>query len=247
MLKKKDGILELPSDSDLTFDADDVESEVFRFDDVLCCRISADAFDSFCNAGYVAWGVREAYSFLDERDYNLIAKGLELINWSDSVQYCARCGDKLHRATEISKKCEKCGSEYFPTLTPAIVVLVTRADGQALLVHAKNFVRPDMYALVAGFVETGETLEECVAREVMEETNLEIKNIKYFGSQSWPFPGQLMIGFTAEYTSGELKFADGELSKGGWFSRENTPELPTLPSLSRRIIDSWITEKVGKL
>ncbi len=156
--------------------------------------------------------------------------------------FCGRDGSRLERAGVISKRCPECGSEYFPRLNPAIVVLVKRGD-EALLVHARNF-RGDMMALVAGFVETGETLEECVVREIKEETTLDVRNVRYIGSQSWPFPHQLMIGFTADYAGGEIDFADGELSDGRFFSRDRVPELPTMPSLSRRIIDLWIEGKI---
>ena len=122
------------------------------------------------------------------------------------------------------------------------MVLVTKGE-EALLVHAANFKRP-FHALVAGFVEAGETLEECVAREVREETTLEIEDIRYFGSQSWPFPHQLMLGFTARWREGEVRFADGELTSGGFFRRDALPDLPTPPSLSRAIIDAWIEGKL---
>lgn len=189
--------------------------------------------------GCVEMGLRESYGALPEEEYAAAAKGAELVNWSEETKFCPYCGARLHRETEISKKCPECGREYFPQLSPAIVVLVKRGE-EALLVHAKNFRRPKMMALVAGFVETGETLEQCVEREIKEETDLDVTDIRYVGSQSWPFPHQLMLGFTANYAGGELKFADGELSAGGFFTRDNVPELPTLPSLSRQIIDSWL-------
>ena len=138
--------------------------------------------------------------------------------------------------------CPSCGREYFPQLSPAVVVLVTKGE-EALLVHAANFKRP-FHALVAGFVETGETLEECVAREVREETTLEIEDIRYFGSQSWPFPHQLMLGFTARWREGEVRFADGELTSGGFFRRDALPELPPPASLGGAIIDAWIEGKL---
>ncbi len=194
-------------------------------------------------------GLREAWTLLPEADYAAAAKGAELLNWSDETRFCSTCGTKLQRATEISKKCPKCGREIFPSLWPAIVVLVIKssADGdaekeEALLVHARTLSRPTVLTLVAGFVETGESLEECVKREVKEETDLDIEDIQYVGSQSWPFPHQLMLGFRARYKGGEMKFADGELTAGGFFRRDNLPDLPTLPSLSRRIIDSWAEE-----
>lgn len=130
----------------------------------------------------------------------------------------------------------------FPQTKPCHSSACEEGD-DALLVHARSLIRPVM-ALVAGFVETGESLEECVAREVMEETSLEIGNIRYYGSQALPYPYQLMIGFTAEYKSGELSFADGELTEGGFFSRENPPSIPTMPSLSRKIIDAWLNGEI---
>lgn len=208
----------------------------------------------FTFAGYKAFnaafekgeGIREAWQLLGEKDYAAVAKGAELLNWNNETRYCSCCGAKLRRHSEISKLCPSCAREVFPSLWPAIVVLVLkdsatgdRCDEEALLVHARTLSRPTVLTLVAGFVETGESLEECVAREVREETSLEVDDIRYVGSQSWPFPHQLMFGFTARYKSGELRFADGELTAGGFFRRDSLPDLPTLPSLSRRIIDAW--------
>ena len=142
-------------------------------------------------------GLRESWGLLPEADYRAAAKGAELLNWSSSTRFCSVCGAPMVRATEISKRCSNpdCGREVFPSLWPAIVVLVIKEspDGdhtkdEALLVHARNLKRPNVQTLVAGFVETGESLEECVAREVKEETSLEITDIRYEGSQSWPFP-----------------------------------------------------------
>lgn len=188
-------------------------------------------------------GLREAWNYLPPDEYRREVRRAELEHFRNTHRYCGICGRPTEPATEISVKCPGCGREYFPVLSPAVLVLV-RDGERALLVHAKSFARPEMFALVAGFVETGETLEECVAREVAEETTLKISNIRYFGSQSWPFPSQLMVAFTADYDSGELRFADGELSSGSWFTRESLPPLPTLPSLSRTLIDAWIAGKV---
>lgn len=162
-------------------------------------------------------------------------------------RFCGFCGAPTERFQRIGVRCKGCGKEIFPGLSPAIVVLVTRGSGsdeEALLVHAANFKRP-MYALVAGFVEPGETLEQCVEREVKEETTLEIRDVRYIGSQSWPFPSQLMTGFRARYARGEISFADGELTSGGWYRRDSLPELPLPGSLSRAIIDAWVEEGTG--
>ena len=121
-----------------------------------------------------------------------------------------------------------------------MIVLIKKGD-EVLLVHAKNF-KTDFYGLVAGFVETGETLEEAVHREVLEETGLTIHHLKYFSSQPWPFPSGLMVGFTADYASGELSLQTTELSKGGWFTKDNLPQIPEKLSIARKLIDYWLNE-----
>ena len=126
-------------------------------------------------------------------------------------------------------------------LATAVIVLVSRGD-EVLLVHAKNF-RGDFYGLVAGFVETGETLEEAVQREVMEETGLHIKNIRYYGSQPWPYPCGLMVGFLAEYDGGAIHLQRSELSRGAWFNRHHLPQIPEKLSIARQIIDYWLATK----
>lgn len=185
--------------------------------------------------------LRASWRRLPEDVYLAAAKGAELLHWDRTTKYCPRCGGPLRRNSEISKYCDGCDNELFPSPAPAILVLVRRGE-EALLVHARNFRRP-FFGLVAGFVETGESLEECVAREVKEETSLDIRDIRYFGSQGWPFPMNLMVGFTAEYAGGELRFADEELSEGGFFSRDNLPELASPPSLAREMIDAWIQNR----
>ena len=140
--------------------------------------------------------------------------------------------------TDISKRCINCGKEVWPSLATAIIVLIQRND-EVLLVHARNF-KGNFYGLVAGFVETGETLEEAVHREVLEETGITIENLHYFGSQPWPYPSGLMIGFTADYVSGNIHLQKEELSKGAWFTKDNLPNIPEKLSIARRMLDDWI-------
>lgn len=192
--------------------------------------------------GYVTMGLRETWNVLPHALYNTAGKGAELLYWDSNTRYCGVCGAPMKRNTIISKQCTHCGKEVWPQVSPAIIVRIRRGD-DILLVHAKNFRRSEMYGLVAGFVETGETLEQCVKREVMEEVGLAIKNIRYFGSQPWPYPCGIMIGFTADYEAGELHLQEEELSKAGWFNRKNLPPIPDKMSIARRLIDNYIEER----
>ena len=128
-------------------------------------------------------------------------------------------------------------------MATAIIVLVKRGEDEVLLVHARNF-RGNFHGLVAGFLEAGETLEQCVEREVMEETGLRIDHIRYYASQPWPYPSGLMVGFTADYVSGSIKLQDEELSTGAFYHRDHLPEIPRKLSIARRLIDAWIEGKV---
>ena len=147
----------------------------------------------------------------------------------------------LRVGADFRLKCTGCGHEVWPLLATAIIVLIHKGD-QVLLVHARNFKR-DFYGCVAGFVETGETLEEAVRREVKEETGIAIKNIRYFSSQPWPFPCGLMIGFNADYDAGEIKLQEEELEFGNWFGKDNLPNLPEKLSIARQLIDHWLDEQ----
>lgn len=186
-------------------------------------------------------GLRQTFDILSPEMYRLAGKCAELVYWDKNSKFCGCCGAPMKWHTEISKHCTECGKELWPQLATAIIVRVTRKlrdEEEVLLVHAHSF-RTGYFGLVAGFVETGETLEDCVRREVWEETHLRIKNIRYFASQPWPYPAGLMVGFTAEYESGELKLQREELSNGGWFRKDNLPEIPNRSSLARWLIDDW--------
>jgi len=183
-------------------------------------------------------GLRQTFGLLSPRMYQLAGKCAELVYWDQNSKFCGCCGAPMKWHTEISKHCTECGKEVWPQLATAIIVRVTRGP-EILMVHAHNF-RGHFYGLVAGFVETGETLEECVRREVWEETHIKIQNIRYFASQPWPYPAGLMVGFTAEYLEGELHLQREELGGGGWFHRDNLPEMPNRSSLARWLIDDWL-------
>lgn len=190
--------------------------------------------------GWITTGLRASYDLLPPDIYDAAGKAYQILYWDSHSRYCPVCGTPTVRRTPIMKKCPQCGNELYPQVSPAVIVLITRGDDEILLVHARNF-RGTFYGLVAGFVEAGETLEQCVHREVMEETGLTIKNLRYAGNQPWPYPSVMMIGFTAEYASGQIKLQDEELSAGAFYRRDNLPEIPRRPSIARRLIDAWLT------
>jgi NAD+ diphosphatase len=188
--------------------------------------------------------LRQSYYRLPEADYLKAGKCQELLYWDQNTKFCGVCGGTMRFDTDISKKCEHCGKEIWPQLATAVIVLIRRHDAatgkeKVLLVHANSF-RDDHYGLVAGFVETGETLEQAVYREVMEETGLHITNLRYFGSQPWPYPCGLMVGFTADYDSGSIHLQTSELSKGAWFDRDHLPHIPEKLSIARQLLDAWL-------
>lgn len=187
---------------------------------------------------YEMCGLRQSFYKLPHELYLMAGKCHELLYWDSTTKFCGVCGAPMKMHTNISKRCTECGKEVWPQLATAIIVLIHRGD-EVLLVHARNF-RGNFFGLVAGFVETGETLEEAVHREVMEETGLTVTNLRYFGSQPWPFPCGLMVGFNADYVSGDIHLQRSELACGGWFRRDNLPQIPEKLSIARKIIDDWL-------
>ncbi|HJV66153.1 MAG TPA: NAD(+) diphosphatase [Geomonas sp.] len=159
--------------------------------------------------------------------------------WERMSANCSRCGGSLERiAYTWGKKCLGCGHEHYPHIHPCIIVLIKRGD-QFLLVRKPEWA-PGRYSLVAGFVDFGESLEECVEREVQEETGVKITNVRYVGSQNWPFPSQLMAGFVADYVSGDIEVDVSELADAQWFSQDRMPDsLPPTRSIARWIIDRY--------
>lgn len=182
--------------------------------------------------------LRTSYDLLPLSHYLMAGKARELIHFDDTVRFCSVCGAPMRWHTDISKQCTACEREVWPSIATAIIVRITR-DDEVLLVRARNF-RGNYYGLVAGFLETGETLEECVRREVKEETNFDITNIRYFANQPWPYPSGQMIGFTADYAGGSLRLQDEELSTAAFFRHDHLPEIPHKLSMARMLIDDWL-------
>lgn len=166
---------------------------------------------------------------------------IQVLNWDQTFRYCGRCGTPTeNKAGERAKICPACGLMNFPRLSPAIMVAVIR-DKRILLANGRGFPS-SFFSVLAGFVEAGETLEECIIREVREEVGLSVHHLKYFGSQPWPFPHSLMIAFTAEHRSGEIRIDGNEIKDAGWFEADSLPSRPdSRISISGRLID-WFEQ-----
>lgn len=189
----------------------------------------------------VSSSLRSLAGRLQPDHFTLAGRGLQILHWHNEHRFCGRCGSGTEqRENELAKYCLSCDFVSYPTISPAVIMAVTRGP-EILLGRAERFPGR-MYSTLAGFVEAGETLEEAVAREVCEETTIGVKNIRYIASQPWPFPHSLMIGFTAEYESGEIEIDRVELEDARWFHKDRLPEIPSKITIARMLIDTVIKE-----
>lgn len=186
--------------------------------------------------------LRPLIGVLPERLFGLAGTAFQLIHWERTWRFCPYCAAPLNpKQGERAKTCHACGFIGYPPISPAVIVAVVR-DGKLLLAHSSRF-RAGLYSVLAGFVEAGETLEECVQREIREEVAIEVADIRYFGSMPWPFPHSLMVGFTARYASGEIVADTIEIDDAGWFGPDELPAtLPLHGTLSRQLIDWFIAK-----
>ena len=190
----------------------------------------------------MAWqGLRALYTRLDDSLFALAGRALQFIDWDRTHQFCGRCGTSMHqRTSERARECPACALIAYPRIAPAVMCLIRR-EREILLARSPHFP-PGMYSALAGFVEPGESLEQCLAREVLEETGIAITNARYFASQPWPFPHSLMIAFVADYAGGEITPAPGEIEDAQWFALDALPKLPNRISIARRLIDAVVNE-----
>ena len=180
--------------------------------------------------------LRTLASNVTEDIFNLAGRAIQIINWDKDHKYCGRCGSLMKEGkAERVKLCPQCGLENYPRISPAVIVAILKGD-EILLAHNKKFSK-GVFSLIAGFVELGESFEECVEREVMEEVGIKVKNIKYFKSQPWPFPNSLMVAFTADYDSGEICPDGVEIEEAHWYKADNLPLIPAKGSIARKLID----------
>lgn len=190
-------------------------------------------------AGYEWSGLRPLFGRFPDDLFWLAARAIQIVDWDRTHQFCGRCGRPVTpRAAERAKECAACGLLVFPRIAPAVIVRITRGS-EILLARARHFV-PNLFSVIAGFVEPGETLEQAARREIREEVGLDVRDLRYFASQPWPFPHSLMIAFTAEYAGGEIQVDGHELEEAHWFTADRLPTIPGPLSISRRLIDDFI-------
>lgn len=191
-------------------------------------------------AGMRLEGLRALFGRLDDPEFQLAGYALQLLNWVAENRHCGRCG--LSMTLEHGERalvCSSCRTAIYPRISPAIIVAVT-SGGRLLLARSGRFPGRRMFSVIAGYVEPGETLEDCVRREIREEVGLEVRNIRYFGSQAWPFSGSLMVGFTAEHAGGEIRVDGREILEADWFAPDRLPEIPGKMSIARQLIEGFI-------
>ncbi len=198
---------------------------------------AADSENGMSPEGMSFQGLRSLFGMLDEELYKTAGFALQILNWDKISRYCGQCGAPLRdKHDERAKICPKCSLINYPRISPAVIVSVIR-DNRILLAHSARFPSSNLYSVLAGYVELGESLEETIIREIREEVNIEVKNIRYFGSQPWPYSNSLMVAFTAEYAGGEIRADNSEITDAGWFTADNLPSLPGWGSIARELTE----------
>jgi NAD+ diphosphatase len=209
--------------------------------DCIAIRAAAGASDS---EGWQWRGLRSLFLQISDPLLALAGRAFQVVEWDRSHQFCGRCGARLRdKADERAKECPSCGYVVYPRVSPAMMVLVTR--GKELLLARANRFPQAMFSALAGFVEPGESIEDCIHREVREEVGVEVHRLQYVASQSWPFPHSLMIAYTAEYLRGDVRPCDEEIVEAGWFPIDALPQLPSPVSISRHLIETTVARLRG--
>lgn len=190
-------------------------------------------------------GLRQFMLQADYPTFRMLSFAEQVGNWDLNHRFCGRCGSRNRQVPgERCMRCPECGLDSYARISPSMIVLVTRGD-EILLARSPRFVS-GMYSTLAGFVEPGESAEECVAREVLEEVGIQVRDPQYLGSQSWPFPHSLMLGFHAEYAGGEIVPQADEIEDAAWFPLDRLPPLPMSRSIARYLIDLYVARRLGQ-
>ena len=191
--------------------------------------------------GMALSGLRRLFGAISEELFQISGRAFQVLNWDRTHRFCGRCGTATdYHETDRARECPQCGLLSFPSVSPAVITLIQK--GHEFLLARNARFPGKRYSIIAGFVEPGETLEEAVHREIKEEVGIDVCDVRYFGSQPWPFPHSLMVGFTAHHAGGEIQVDGEEIVDAGWYSAHNLPELPDGISISRHLID-WFLEQ----
>lgn len=242
LIKNQDGKVLIPTEDDVKSLNINLYNLDFLTSEDNQALLFAEVHDiSNISSSFQFSKLRSLIGQIDEITFNLAARALHLVSWNNTYKYCNKCGSLVkNKEDERAKVCPSCGFVIYPKISPAIITAVIK-DKKILLAHNANFPQ-NRYSVLAGFVEPGETFEDCVCREVFEETSIRVKNIKYFGSQPWPFPDSLMVSFICEYDSGEIKVDDVEITDASWYSADELPTIPSKGTIARKLIDWFINE-----
>ncbi|MFN2277338.1 MAG: NAD(+) diphosphatase [Candidatus Promineifilaceae bacterium] len=245
-------LIEDPADLGLSLVRSQYLGYLQQGEEVIHCYSGEVAEDTGTPDGLEFLGLRRLFGNISDEMLGLAGRAVQIKEWDRTHQYCGQCGSKVNKlAHERAKKCPQCGHTTYPRLSPAVIVSVERPSATGVgseLLLARNHRHPlGFFSVLAGFVEPGETLEGCVRREICEEVGIEVKNIRYFGSQPWPFPNSLMIAFTAEYASGDIRLEEEELSDAGWFAADDLPPVPPRVSIARQMIDAFVRRNSSRL
>ncbi len=209
------------------------------WDSIQCYAVFDQTEDGMAIPGTEWVSLRWDYGKFDDEMFYIYGRSLHLLVWAQNNRFCGRCGNAMAlKPDERCFLCPSCGFLSFPRISPAVIVSIEK-DGKLLLARGTRY-KSKMYSALAGFVEPGESLEDCVRREIKEEVGIDVKNIQYFKSQPWPFPDSLMIAFTAEYAGGELAIDPNEILDAGWYGPEDFPPLPGKLSIARALIDHFV-------
>lgn len=193
--------------------------------------------------GWQVSPVRELHGLVPDTGMAYAAYAVRMLDFERFNAFCGKCGATTRPATtERARICTACSRTIYPRISPAIIVLVKKGE-EVLLARSPRFT-PGAYSVLAGFNEPGENLEQTVHREVSEEVGIRVQNLRYFGSEPWPFPDSLMIGFVADYAGGEIRMDPGEIEDAAWFSRDRLPPIPSRTSISRALIGAWIRKEI---
>ena len=201
--------------------------------------------DAVAPTGFTLLGLRALFPRMSDAALSLAQRAFQVVEWDRTHRFCGRCGTPTRdKEGERAKQCPACGYVAYPRVSPAMMVLVTR-ERELLLARANRFPGA-MYSALAGFVEPGETIEDCIHREVREEVGIDVTDLAYFASQWWAFPHSLMIAYTAHYAGGELRPDRTEIADAQWFGVNALPDLPSGVSIARRLIDTTAARLRGE-